>query len=158
MTSRVVVSVTVPCSPARAFDVFTEEIGDWWANSTLFRFTPRSPGRMAFDDVTSGSPRLVEVLPDGRVFEIGRVKTWAPGARLVVGWRMASFGPEQATEVEVRFEPVGEKTRVTVEHRGWDTVPAEHVARHGFPLQLFLQRQGEQWKAGLAKLAERADG
>ena len=35
------------------------------------------------------------------------------------------------THVEVRFEAVGEETRVTVEHAGWDSVPAAHVARHG---------------------------
>jgi hypothetical protein len=30
------------------------------------------------------------------------------------------------------------ETRVTVEHRGWDSVPQEHVARHGFPDAVFL--------------------
>jgi hypothetical protein len=57
--------------------------------------------------------------------------------------------------VEVRFEPVGAETRVTVEHRGWDSVPENHVARHRFPLVLFQQRQGEQWRAGLENLRKK---
>ena len=157
MTSRVIVSIRVPCSPIQAFEVFTEEIGDWWVHSDLFRFTPKSPGVMAFEppnDAGRGG-RLIERLPNGKEFEIGDVREWAPGERLVVGWRQATFGPDHATEVEIRFEPVGADTRVTVEHRGWDSVPQAHVARHGFSLQMTNQRQGEQWRAGLEQLRQR---
>lgn len=150
MTSRVVVSIRVPCSPIQAFEVFTDEIGEWWRHSEMFKFTPRSPGRLAFERSPDGTPgRLVEQLPNGKTFEIGPVRVWAPGERLVVGWRQATFGPEQETEVDVRFEPVGQETRVTVEHRGWDVVPQEHVARHGLPLPLFYQWQAGQWRDGL---------
>ena len=74
---------------------------------------------------------------------------------LVFGWRQAAFAPGQDTEVEVRFEPVGDETRVTVEHRGWDSVPREHVARHGFPDQLFLLRHAQWWQALLGGLEGR---
>jgi hypothetical protein len=157
MASRVVVSIRVPCSPLQAFATFTEEIGEWWADSELFRLTPRSPGVMAFEPPghSAQGGRLIERLPDGKAFEVGPVRVWTPGERLVVGWRQATFGPDHATEVEVRFEAVGDDTRVTVEHRGWDSVPQEHVARHGFPLSLFQQRQAEQWRAGLERLRAR---
>jgi hypothetical protein len=157
MTSRVVVSLRVPCSPIQAFDIFTQEIGAWWADTPDFRFTPRSPGQLAFEAPAGGAPgRLIERLPNGKVFEVGPVRDWRPGERLVVGWRQATFGPHHATEVEVRFEPVGDETRVTVEHRGWDSVPQDHVARHGFPLIRTNQLQGEQWRAGLESLKRRA--
>jgi hypothetical protein len=52
----------------------------------------------------------------------------------------------------VRFEAVGEQTRVTVEHRGWDEIPQDHVARHGFELMLFQRRHAEHWRALLASL------
>jgi hypothetical protein len=32
---------------------------------------------------------------------------------------------------------------VTVEHSGWDRVPADHVARRGFPETAFLTRHAE---------------
>lgn len=156
MTSRVLVSIRVPCSPIQAFEIFTSEIGDWWADSELFRLTPRSPGKLAFEPPTGDAAgRLVEHLPNGKAFEVGPVRVWSPGERLVVGWRHANFGPDHATEVEVRFEPVGAETRVTVEHRGWDSVPQQHLARHGFPLTLTNQRQGEQWRKGLERLKAR---
>jgi uncharacterized protein YndB with AHSA1/START domain len=144
VTSRVLVSLRVAASPARAFDVFTREINAWWQPNTLFRFTPRSPGALAFEPGLGG--RLTETLANGKVFEVGRITVWDPGSRLAFTWRQASFSAGQMTDVEVRFEPVGDETRVTVEHRGWDSVPQEHVARHGFPEGVFLQRHGEWWQ------------
>jgi uncharacterized protein YndB with AHSA1/START domain len=150
MSSRVLVALRVAASPARAFEVFTAEVGQWWRPNILFQFTPRSPGVVAFEGGLGG--RFIETLPNGKVFEIGRITAWEPGVRLAFGWRQATFAPDQQTEVEVRFEPVGDETRVTVEHRGWDSVPATHVARHGFPDALFLRRCGEMWSALLQSL------
>ena len=144
MSSRVLVALRVPASPDRAFAAFTADIGLWWRPNRMFNFTPRSPGVLAFEPGEGG--RLTETLPTGKVFEIGRVRAWEPPHRLVFGWRQATFSPDQDTEVEVRFEAVGNETRVTVEHRGWDSVPATHVARHGFPNAVFLQRHGEWWR------------
>lgn len=152
MSSKIIVALRVPATPARAFQAFTEEIGLWWRASPMFPFTPRSPGTVAFEPGEGG--RLIETLANGKVFEIGRIRVWSPGERLVFGWRQATFAPDQDTEVEVRFEAVGEETRVTVEHRGWDSVPQEHVARHGFPNPLFLRRHGEWWQALVGSLKQ----
>lgn len=151
MSSKVLVALRIKASPLRVFEVFTADIGAWWRPNALFSFTPRSPGVLAFEE-----GRLVERLPGGKVFEIGPVRVWAPGERLVFGWRQATFAPGMDTEVEVRFEAVGEETRVTVEHRGWDTVPIEHVARHHFPDGVFLRRHGEWWQALLEGLSRSA--
>jgi uncharacterized protein YndB with AHSA1/START domain len=148
VSSKVLVSLRVKASPDRAFAVFVNEIGAWWRASPLFAFTPRDPGVLAFEPGAQG--RLIETLPNGKVFEIGRIRAWEPPLRLVFGWRQATFAPDQDTEVEVRFEAVGEETRVTVEHVGWDSVPSEHVARHGFPNRIFLTRHAEWWRALLA--------
>ncbi|HUO13233.1 MAG TPA: SRPBCC family protein [Caulobacteraceae bacterium] len=146
--ARVMVALRVKASPERAFEAFTREIGAWWRPNALFAFTPRDPGQLAFEPGSGG--RLIETLASGKVFEIGRIRAWDPPKRLVFGWRQATFAPDQDTEVEVRFEPVGEETRVTVEHVGWDAIPQAHPARHGFPLPLFLTREGEWWQALLA--------
>jgi len=71
----------------------------------------------------------------------------------VFGWRCAWFAPDQETEVEVRFEAVGAETRVTVEHRGWDAIPAENAARHGFPTPVFLAQEADWWRGQLGALA-----
>jgi uncharacterized protein YndB with AHSA1/START domain len=150
VSSRVLVALRVRATPERAFAAFTGDIGAWWRPSPIFAFTPRDPGVLSFEPGEGG--RLIETLKSGKVFEIGRIRCWEPPRRLVFGWRQATFAPDQATEVEVSFEPVGAETRVTVEHRGWDTVPASHVARHGFPNDIFLRRHAEWWQALLEGL------
>lgn len=144
MSSSIIVALRVRAGRARAFVVFTDQIGLWWRPNPLFRFTPRSPGVLSFEGGEGG--RLIETLGPDRVFEVGRIRVWSPPDRLVFGWRQATFDADQDTEVEVRFEDAGEETRVVVEHRGWDSVPAPHVARHGFPNPQFLRRHGEWWR------------
>ena len=153
MTSRVLVSLRVGATPARAFDVFVNDIGMWWRPNTLFRFTRQRRGTLAIEPVLGG--RFVESYPDGTEFEIGRVTTWEPGSRLGFTWRQDSFTGDQITTVEVRFEPVDDETRVTVEHLGWESVPQDHVARHTFPDGLFLRRHGEWWQDLLESLRAR---
>lgn len=150
MTSRVLVALRVKASPERAFAAFVEEIGAWWRPNLLFQTTPRAPGRLAFEPGPGG--RLTETLAGGKVFEIGRILVWEPPDRLVFFWRQASFPPDLVTEVEVRFEAVGEETRVSVEHRGFDRVPAGNAARHGFPDEALLMRLAEWWRDLLTAL------
>lgn len=153
MTSRVFVALRVPGDPARAFEAFTREIASWWQPSRLFQITPQGDGELAFEPGAHG--RLVTRLPDGETFEIGRVSVWEPGRRLVFAWRQASFSPGQSTEVEVLFEPVGGETRVSIEHRAWDTIPQDHRARHGFPEHVTLQRAADWWRGSLGTLRAR---
>lgn len=152
MTSRILVSLRVAAPPGRAFDVFVREIHAWWRPDGLFRFTPRSPGVLAFEPQLGG--RFTETLADGALFEIGRITEWEPGTRLAFSWRQSGFEPDQVTHVAVRFEPVGEETRVTVEHSGWESVPQDHAARHHFPDAIFLRRHAEWWQMLLARLAQ----
>ncbi len=146
MTSKVYVALRVKASPERAFAAFVEEIGAWWRPNGLFQTTPRAPGVLAFEPGEGG--RLTETLATGKVFEIGRIAVWNPPSCLVFSWRQANFPPDLRTEVEVRFEPVGDgETRVSVEHRGFDQVPAESAARHGFPDQALLMRLADWWRS-----------
>ena len=154
MASRVLVAVRVAASPERAFEAFTHEVAAWWRPNVLFQFERDRSGTLEFEPREGG--RFVERYADGSEFEIGRITTWEPPSRLAFTWRQASFTADQSTEVHVRFEPAGEETRVTVEHFGWDSVPPEHVARHGFPDAFFLQRHAEWWQALLDAYRGRA--
>jgi uncharacterized protein YndB with AHSA1/START domain len=154
MTSRLLVALRVRSTPARAFDAFTKEIDQWWRPNGLFQFTPNKVGRLAFEPGPDG--RLTETTGD-EVFEIGRIRVWEPPTRLSFSWRQASFSPGQLTEVHVRFEPVGDETRVTVEHIGWDAIPQDHAARHGLPLSVFQRRHADWWRRLLTALKQRID-
>ena len=153
MTSRVFVALRVPADPVRTFEAFTREIASWWQPNRLFQITPNGDGELTFEPGVGG--RLVTRLGNGDTFEIGRISAWEPGKRLVFAWRQASFSPEQSTEVEVLFEPVGEETRISIEHRAWDTIPQHHAARHGFPEHITLRRAADWWRASLRTLRER---
>jgi len=148
MTAAVIVSIRVGATPLQAFEAFTAEIGEWWRPNPLFALTPRGDGQLRFEPGEGG--RLVATLANGKQFEVGRVILWKPGERLVLTWRHATFAPGQSTRLDVRFEAVGDQTRVTVEHRGWDAIPKDHIARHGFELMLFQRRQAEHWRGLLA--------
>lgn len=152
MTSKVYVALRVMATPERAFATFVEEIGQWWRPSPLFETTPR-PGVLSFEPGEGG--RLIETRAGGKAFEIGRIQVWEPPNRLVFSWRQASFPLDLHTEVEVSFESVGEETRVSVEHRGFDRVPSDSAARHRFPDELLLMRLADFWRAQLAAVGER---
>ena len=153
MTSSVLVSLRVPADPMRAFEAFTREIASWWQPSSLFAITPRGDGKLAFEPGVGG--RLFTTLASGKEFEIGRISVWEPGARLVFAWRQATFTREQSTEVEVRFEAIDRETRVSIEHRAWDTIPKEHAARHRLPEHTTLTHVARWWRTSLDALRDR---
>lgn len=150
MTSRVFVALRVPADPAHIRGIHPRDCLLVAAGPSHSDHT-HGDGELGFEPGPGG--RLISRLANGETYEIGRVSVWEPGRRLVFGWRQASFSPEQSTEVEVLFEPVGEEARVSIEHRAWDTIPQRHVARHGFPEHVTLRRV-----AAWAGLAGRAAG
>lgn len=152
--SRVLVALRVPVTAERAFAAFTEEISEWWQPNRLFQFTPGRTGTLAFEPGPHG--RLVETYLDGESFIVGHIRVWNPPRRLVLTWRHANFALDQETELHVRFDDIDgvhDQTRITVEHYGWDTIPAEHAARHGFPLATFQLRFAQWWRTLLQTVA-----
>ena len=103
---RVTVTMVVRCAPAEAFRLFTDEIDAWWRRGDAYRV---NDGIMRFE-----GGRLLQ----GEA-EVGRVLAWEPGIRMQLEWRLWGLRPGEPTEVDVRFQAVGDGTRVTVEHRGW---------------------------------------
>jgi uncharacterized protein YndB with AHSA1/START domain len=150
-TTSAIATVEVPCDPDTAFSIFTGDIGTWWKRGTHY-WNDADKGRELRLEPRVGG-RLVEVhdLETGAGFEIGRVLVWEPGKRLVFTWQQANWSPTDSTDVEVRFEPSGRGTLVTVEHSGWDRVPPadpEAIAGYGqgwgVLLGFYAQHAGER--------------
>ncbi|MEO8596638.1 MAG: SRPBCC domain-containing protein [Candidatus Solibacter sp.] len=104
---RITITTVVRAAPDAAFRLFTEEIDAWWRRGKGYRL---DDGVMRFD---GGQLLQGEAL-------VGRVLAWEPGVRLLIEWHLWNFRAGERTEVEVRFQAVGDGTRVTVEHRGWE--------------------------------------
>lgn len=150
--ARVAISVAV--DPEVAFEVFTQEIDLWWRRGPRFR--NGTQGIVCLEPGVGG--RVFESISDGgveTVVEIGRTLVWDPPHRLLFQWRFSNFAPAEQTEVEVLFEPLGGGTRVTVTHRGWSGVRADHPARHAKASAEFLRMLGMWWADLLRALDER---
>ena len=154
-SAKVMVSIRLKVAPMAAFELFTSRIDDWWRRGSKYRLGPG--GRLRFEPGEGG--RLVEVRDDarGELFEIGRILVWRPGERLVFEWRLPNFTADQATEVDIGFTPVADGTRLTLEHRGWNTLPPDHPARHGMEEGRFLLINARWWEDQFISLREMAD-
>jgi uncharacterized protein YndB with AHSA1/START domain len=128
-TDSVTVSIDVAVDPDTAFEVFTDEIDSWYQRGPhSWRFPDRAVG-IRFEPGVGG--RLLELhdRATGEGFAFGEVRVWEPGTRLVFADLVSSEPPAPLTEVEVRFEPTDDGTRVTLEHRGLDRLPPEVAAQ-----------------------------
>jgi len=128
--------VEVGAPPERAFAFFAENISAWW------------PGNMAI----GAEPWVaieIEPRPGGRWFERaasgaetqwGRVLDWSPPSRLLLAWQIDATYKYDATfetELEITFEPIGARTRVTLEHR--------NLERFGDSAQRTAEQLGGGW-------------
>ena len=132
------------------------EIGQWWRPNGLFQFTEGRTGTLAFEP---GPERAAgrDLRRRRRRSSIGHVRVWEPPHRLVVSWRQASFADDQETELHVRFEDVDAPAARPASPSSTSAgtrIPAEHAARHGFPLASFQLRFAEWWQELLAGIAE----
>ncbi|MEO8800510.1 MAG: SRPBCC domain-containing protein, partial [Polyangiaceae bacterium] len=88
------------------------------------------PSTMTLEPKVGG--RLLQVYDDGREpFAFGKLLVWEPPTRFVLEWRLSNFAPDEATEVDVRFEPTEAGTSVVLTHSGFHELRLDHPARHG---------------------------
>ena len=142
--ATVTVSVAIP--PAVAFEVFTRDIDLWWQRGMRFRNGDAPVSRMHLEPGVGG--RFVELLGEGaaaRTIEIGYITHWEPPTRVAMRWRNSNFAVHESTQLEIAFVAAGLGTRVTVRHRGWAALPADHPARHGETGAAFIRTTGLWW-------------
>ncbi|MFO1186482.1 MAG: SRPBCC domain-containing protein [Alphaproteobacteria bacterium] len=114
------------------------------------------PRPLHFDPGPDGA--LIEEIGDGRRHTLRRVLAWEPPYRILLEWRLSNFAAGEKTEVEVRFEPAGEETRVSIEQRGLRLLRPDHPARHGQGDPRFEITVGRWWRETLGFLKQRIEG
>ena len=112
----VVRGIDVDVPAARAFEIFTEDIGTWWPLEIHGVFDDRAKTCVMEPSVGG---RIYEVAVDGEDAEWGTVTAFDPPNRVVWSWQPNPNRPA-ATEVEIVFIPQDEGTRVELTHRGWE--------------------------------------
>ena len=123
-TAAIRKSIFVRATPDVAFETFTDGIGRWWP---LDRY---SVFEEVAGTVTVGD-EIVERATDGRTSVWGEVLVLEPPSRIVFTWHPARAADDEPTEVEVKFTPEGEGTRVELEHRGWERLGEKRRAGRG---------------------------
>jgi hypothetical protein len=113
---EVVRSVSVPLAQARAFELFTARMTDFWPKE-------HSIGSAEIAEVVVEpyhGGRWFERGVDGSECQWGRVASWEPPRKVVLLWQIGAdwqFDPDFETEVEVTFTPDGaDRTRLDLRH------------------------------------------
>lgn len=123
--------LTVRSSQAKAFEVFTADIGRWWNPDYKIGAEPYAT---AVIEPREGG-RWYERGEAGGECEWGRVLVWQPPDRVVLDWQINGswqFDAALHTEVDVRFIAEGpEATRIELEHRGLDALGDQAEAMRG---------------------------
>ena len=137
--------VEVRQPPAKAFELFTSRMGEWWQEGT-----PGANPAVAIN---------LEPFPGGRWFEVdaagaetqwGKVIEWQPSDRVLLVWEMNSrfqHDPAVVTEIEITFtETAAGGTLVALEHR--------KLEAYGADAQRLAESIDKGWPKQLAGFAE----
>ena len=142
----IVQSVEVKAPPARAFELFTHQMGAWWPHGKTIGKNPHAA--IVVEPKDGG--RWFERDAEGNETQWGKVLAWQPPGRLLLAWQLSTtwaFDPQLITEVELSFAALPNGgTRVTLEHRNLErfgTDAEKHAAsiRGGWPTLVGLFAQ-----------------
>ncbi|MDQ3425842.1 MAG: SRPBCC domain-containing protein [Actinomycetota bacterium] len=118
-------TITVDCVVEEAFRVFTTDMISWWPIDS-HSIHGNGVKEILFEEREGGE--VYEVTAEGKKGYWGSVLSWEPPTRVVLAWNILER-EAVPTEVDVRFTAEGEKTRVDLEHRGWEAVEEDGSAK-----------------------------
>jgi hypothetical protein len=98
-----------------AFRIFTADMRSWWPTES-HSIHGNAVRDVVCEEREGGA--VYEVAESGAKGHWATVVTWEPPTRLVLAWEVSPRST--GTEVEVRFSPEDGRTRVELEHRGWE--------------------------------------
>ncbi|HKG43724.1 MAG TPA: SRPBCC family protein, partial [Gaiellaceae bacterium] len=140
-------SVTVDCSIEHAFATFTERIHDWWPLGThsIDQYETGTPAETVVFQGGAGG-QVYERTKKGEELKWADVVAYDPPRRFVLAWNPSREQDEPQTEIEVTFTDEAGKTRVDLEHRGWERLgDRADEARQGY---------SQGWQSVLAGYAD----
>ncbi|WP_052066021.1 SRPBCC domain-containing protein [Thalassospira australica] len=157
MVAKTFVALRVDCDAPTAFAQFTDDIDHWWKQGPRNRLIGNRPGVMEFreEDGTRYVQEVDKRRPDF-IVRAGKVTKWEPGKRLSFEWRWPMADPkEPVTLVDIRFTPLGDHTRITLEHLGLEKLSGGHPGRNGLNDNRFKPMMTHYWQAHMVSLRNR---
>ncbi len=123
MLPPVIKTITVPCPPAQAFQLFTRDIASWWPldKNSVSAMSGKVARDIELDPREGGE--ITEIDHEGARVLWGSITDYSPPSRLGLAWHINRPASE-ATSVTVTFEadddPASSGTKVTLIHAGWE--------------------------------------
>ncbi len=121
MLDPIVKTIEVPCSQAKAFEVFVSEMGAWWPldKRSMSMQGGGKPAKSLRIEPKQGG-KIVEIGHDDTEHHWGTIKSYDPHDSLSMDFHMG-LPAENASLVEVRFTALeGDRTRVELTHGNWE--------------------------------------
>jgi uncharacterized protein YndB with AHSA1/START domain len=110
----------VACPVDHAFATWTERASIWWPASHTV--SAEEDLQVSFEPFVGG--RIYERTPAGEEHDWGRVVEWEPPRRVAYLWHI--YGTiDDATDVEIMFEPAAEGTVVRITQSGFERLGAK---------------------------------
>jgi uncharacterized protein YndB with AHSA1/START domain len=109
-------TLTLAVTPERAFEVFTAGVATWWPLRT-HSVAEENAETVIIEPKLGG--RFYERAVNGTEHEWGVVTAWEPPGRFACTWH-PGYAEAEAQDVDVRFVPDGDGTRVELVHTGWE--------------------------------------
>ncbi len=123
--------VRVGWKPDEAFRRFTSGIGAWWplrSHSVM----GENAETVVFEEKLGG--RIYERSRSGEESTWGTVTAWEPPHRVAFTWHPGR-DPRKPSDIELRFYPEGDGSRLELVHSGWESFgPIASKARRGYAL------------------------
>ena len=127
------------CGPDRAFDTFTQGIGDWWDPA----YAPEGLVRAEIEPHVGGA--VVHHLADGTAYRWGEVLVWDRPGHYAQSFTLAQ-DTEHPSRLELWFEALGAGCTVRFVHGGWTAANLAGRARF------------TEWRVLLDRFAAAAEG
>ncbi len=121
MLPPVVKTIILPYTLEHVFRTFTNELALWWPLDKHSSAAMEGETSQALDATLCEDGEIWETDHKGRRHLWGTFTEFTPFTRLRINWHV-SRPVEEATEIMVEFESVGESTKVTLTHSGWEAL------------------------------------
>lgn len=123
MLDPIIKTIEVPCSQAKAFGVFVNEMSSWWP---LDRFSVSAMGGVPAKSIRIEAKQggnIVEIGPDDTEHLWGTIRSYDPNDFISMDFHVPhpSERGESKSLVEVRFTTLGnEQTQVELTQSNWE--------------------------------------
>lgn len=119
MIEPLVKELLVKVNTKRAFEMFTQDIGQWWplASHSISAGDGKTARSVSMTPGVGG--KIIEVMHDGQTATWGVITQWEAGKSLTFSWHLRRPESEQ-TLVSVKFMDHGAGAKVRLIHSGWE--------------------------------------